>query len=192
MLHTATLCNTLCTSQHNKFSKVSCILFDAVYFNSKLTFWEFLPGCSGWGMWRRCIDVRRYIDLHVGVCCVGTCTVCCNVLQCDAVWCSVLQCVATCCSALQCVAVCCSVLQCVAVCCSMMQCVTVCRSAFVVLWRLEGRKRTYSRESARERENAREIESVCLSARERESESEKDREWEQERERSRQVGLPWM
>ena len=44
-------------------------------------------------------------------------SVCCSVLQCDAVRCSVMQCVPACCSVLQCVAVCCSMLQCVAVPC---------------------------------------------------------------------------
>ena len=45
-------------------------------------------------------------------------SLCCNVVQCVAVWYSVLQFVAVCCNVLQCVAVSCSVLQRTAVCCS--------------------------------------------------------------------------
>ena len=58
--------------------------------------------------------------LVLNVC--GPVTVCCSVMQCDAVCWSVLQCV---CGVLQHVAVCCSMLQSVAECCSVLQCIAV-------------------------------------------------------------------
>ena len=82
--------------------------------------------------------------------CGSGAALCCDVLQCVAVYCRllfratfsflsciyvrgavccrVLQCVTVCCSVFQCVAVCCVVLQCVTVCCSVLQCVAVCCS----------------------------------------------------------------
>jgi len=83
-------------------------------------------------------------DLEISSCGLPA-GVCCNVLQCGAVWCSALHwccglimrsllaasllvCVAVCCSMLQCGAVCWSVVQCVGVWCSVVHCVAVCCS----------------------------------------------------------------
>ena len=64
------------------------------------------------------LGVAGCFEVQCVVVCGTDVWVCCNMLQCFAVFCSMLQGVqynAVCCSVLQCVAACCSVLQRVAV-----------------------------------------------------------------------------
>jgi len=57
----------------------------------------------------QCWSTMHHVVVTAGADATWWIAVCCDVLQCVAVYCSVLQCVAVCCSVSQCIAVGCSV-----------------------------------------------------------------------------------